>query len=112
MQEMPDYANNVFVTRKFLREWSKLTVNQREHARKKVALLTENYRHPSLRTHPLHRSKGYLWDCSLSKTERLVYSRYKNSLVLRSIGRHAIVEQFHIFNLSDDEPFMGFDQIS
>lgn len=94
MQEQPFFTPQVKVTDIFCQCWSKLTLQQRKRAYHKILLLVENHRHKSLKAHPLHRSPGK-WGCSLSKTDRLVYSRQGENFILHAIGGHAVVDNAH-----------------
>ncbi len=94
MEEKPFFSPEVKVTRIFCEYWLKLTPEQQKIARKKIALLVENYRHSSLKTHPIHRCPGK-WECSLSKTKRLVYARSKDGqcqYILYAVGGHDVVD--------------------
>src|SRR4051794_28296627 len=59
----------VIMTPTFLRSWLRLSSKKQAGIQQKIGFLVQNHRHPSLRTHQLHRSGGELWSCSLSKTE-------------------------------------------
>lgn len=86
----------VAVTESFWNDWSRLTKQQRERARKKIIMLAENCRHPSLRTHQLHRYGKHVWSCSLSKKERLIYFRRRSLFILYSVGNHVVTDTAHI----------------
>ena len=82
----------VVMTPLFLRAWLRLPAKKQTWLQQKIDFLVCNHRHPSLRTHQLHRSGGALWSCSLSKTERLLYSRCGRTLILYDVGSHAVVD--------------------
>jgi mRNA-degrading endonuclease YafQ of YafQ-DinJ toxin-antitoxin module len=82
----------VVMTEAFLRNWLSLPSKKQAWLQQKIDFLVRNHRHPSLRTHQLHRSGGELWSCSLSKKERLLYSRRGRTLVLHDVGSHAVVD--------------------
>lgn len=94
------FPEGVILTNLFCSYWLKLTPKQRKRARKKIMLLAKNCRHPGLKTHPVHRCPG-TWDCSLSKTERLVYSRRGSTFILHMIGGHSVIDKAHLHSFDD-----------
>lgn len=89
------FGAEIHTTPTFWHQWSNLPLRKRTLVQHKIALLLQQHRYPSLRTHPLHRCGGHLWSCSISKTERLVYSRSGLHLTLHAIGSHAVVDSAH-----------------
>jgi mRNA-degrading endonuclease YafQ of YafQ-DinJ toxin-antitoxin module len=104
----------VIVTRAFLQNWLRLSSKKQARIRQKIDFLVQNHRHPSLRTHQLHRSGREMWSCSLSKTERLLYSRCGCNIVLHAVGSHAVVDNAHIrrFSISDEHLSLETDYLS
>jgi hypothetical protein len=103
LQEKPFFSAGVIVTNLFCHYWLKLTPKQRKLASKKILLLAKNHRHPGLRAHPLHRCPGK-WGCSLSKTERLVYSRCRGLFILHAVGGHEVIDQAHLHRFDCPDP--------
>jgi mRNA-degrading endonuclease YafQ of YafQ-DinJ toxin-antitoxin module len=100
VQAWPWFGPGVMVTRDFVSCWSRLHSHKQEIVRQKIALLIKSPHHPSLRVHQLYRAGRRIWNCSLSRTERLIYTRHQRGWTLHFIGSHRIIDTVHIRHFS------------
>jgi addiction module RelE/StbE family toxin len=85
---------DILVSEDFVRMLDSLSLSMRDIVRRKIRLLAENPRHPSLNVHPLHQVKERdIWDCYISDSMRLLYEIEEGKLHLWDLGSHAIVDK-------------------
>lgn len=101
-QKTLDFGEQVRYTSRFLRTWKTLPHQQQRCAEQKIRFLVANPRHPSLRIHQHHRSKGTTWECSVSLTTRILFQYRKGGGVfLCDVGGHAILDRAHQRNFAE-----------
>lgn len=75
-------------TRRFLKSFARLPASMQEKVKKRIALLADNPRHPSLHTKSIQGASG-IYEARVDIDYRMTYERDKNdTLVLRVIARH------------------------
>ena len=75
-------------TQRFLKSFARLPVPVQEKIKKKIALLAEDPRHPSLQTKPIQGATG-LYEARIDRDYRMTYERdTDDTLVLRVVGKH------------------------
>ena len=79
-------------TKRYLALYRKVPPNLRALAEKKLKLLLQNPRHPSLR---LHKMEGYTnrWEISVTRRYRITFKIEADEYVLRKIGPHDILRE-------------------
>jgi len=88
---------DILVSEDFVRMLDSLSFSMRDIVRRKIRLLAENPRHPSLNVHPLHQVKERdIWDCYISDSMRLLYEIEEGKLHVWDLGSHAIVDKVHL----------------
>ncbi len=82
---------DILVSEDFVRMLDSLSLSMRDIVRRKIRLLAENPRHPSLNVHPLHQVKERdIWDCYISDSMRLLYEIEEGKLHLWDLGSHVL----------------------
>lgn len=82
----------LFVSDHFLAGLDELPSDLKRQTLRKLDLLAENPRHPSLNAHRLERAAGK-WECYITMSHRLVYEPIEEGLRLWYIGAHQIVDR-------------------
>ena len=79
-------------TRRFQRDYARLPPPLQERARKQLALLLANPRHPSLR---IKKVKGYenLWEGRITQQYRVTFRIEGETVLLLRIGTHDLLRQ-------------------
>jgi len=66
----------------------------RRIAARKIALLSRNPAHPSLKVHRVKRGTG-LWECAITFRYRLLFEREETGVRLVDIGPHGVIDHVH-----------------
>ncbi|HOD03930.1 MAG TPA: ATP-dependent helicase [Anaerolineaceae bacterium] len=82
----------LFVSDHFLAGLDKLTADLKKQTLRKLELLAQNPRHPSLNAHQLERAPGK-WECYITMSHRLIYEPVEEGLRLWYVGAHQIVDR-------------------
>ena len=81
-------------TARFQKNYKKLNENEKKQIRNKLALLSENPMHPSLRTKHIQGVKN-LFECSVNMSVRIIwYYEDTQIIVLLDVGQHDILKQY------------------
>ncbi len=90
--------NTIEMTDTFERVLSQLPESMKEIVNKKIRLLAENPKHPSLNTHRIQKIKVnmHIWECYITESMRLLYEMREGVLRLWYLGSHAIVDNVHL----------------
>ena len=81
--------NKILYSKKFVKEFKKLSKDIISIAIKKEIIFKENPLHPSLRLHELHGQFKGIWSISITDNYRIIFERMKNGDILFiSIGKH------------------------
>ncbi len=84
----------LFVSDQFLAGLEQLTADLQKQTLRKLDLLANNPRHPSLNAHQLHKVPGK-WECYITMSHRLIYEPVEGGLQLWYVGSHKIVDRVH-----------------
>lgn len=79
-------------TRHFTEDFRRLSQDVRIHAEKTIRLLKENPRHPSLRAKKMEGTRG-IFEARVSRSHRMTFHLEEDTIVLRRIGTHAILDK-------------------
>jgi len=79
-------------TRYFIREYQNLPKDIQKQVDKKLELLENNPRHPSLRVHKIKKTKEIL-EGRVTKNYRFTFRIERDFCILRRIGTHKIIEK-------------------
>ena len=71
----------------FKKDYKNLTLNIQKQTDKKIALLINNFRHPSLRVKRVQRTKD-IWEGSITKNIRFTFQIIRDAYILRRVGEH------------------------
>jgi len=76
-------------TKKFIKQYAALTVNEQTAVKNKPAILAENQFHPSLRTKKYHSKYNNLFEMSVNMDIRVLW-RYEGKLIIIALeaGHH------------------------
>ena len=81
-------------TEKFQKNYKKLSDNEKKQLKNKLALLTENPMHPSLRTKRIQGTLD-LFECSVNMDIRIIWYYEDNTMIiLVDVGHHDILRKF------------------
>ena len=72
---------------RFKKDYKYLSLEEKKQFKKKIKLMTENLRHPSLRTKKIQGTKG-IFETSINMTIRLTWRFVEDGFYLRGIGPH------------------------
>lgn len=77
----------LYFSKKFLQKIKNLSKNIQKIAKKKLDILRENPKHPSLR---VKKIQGYLniFEASINMDIRVTWEHYEEGIYLRNIGHH------------------------
>lgn len=100
-------SGDVLTTDAFERGLSQLSHSMQTIAMKKIRLLAENPKHPSLNTHRIRQIKAdvHIWDCYITESIRLLYEVRDGMLYLWDLGKHAIVDNVHLRSFAANTRF-------
>lgn len=83
----------VYYTRAFRKDFQDLPKEMRNQTEKQLKLFVDNPRHPSLRTRRIQGSRRSIWEGRVSPGYRFTFEWEGDTVILRRIGRHAIIDQ-------------------
>lgn len=78
---------NIYYSELFADKVSQLPVEVKRTLKKKLGLMMENPRHPSLRTKKI-QGQINLFEASITKDIRMTWQYSKDGILLRNIGEH------------------------
>jgi len=79
-------------TNRFLQDYKKLPAHIRKQTDRKLAYLTEDIAHPSLRIKRVRKYKD-IFEGSITKDYRFLFQITTDAYILLRIGRHDILEK-------------------
>ena len=79
--------DNVYLTPRFKRFFSRLNKEEQEQARTKLELFFEDSRHPSLHSKKIKGTTG-IWESRVNDDIRFTWQYYQDGVLLRVIGHH------------------------
>jgi len=82
---------NVFHTKRFQKDYQKITKDLQEKIDEKLAIFITNSHHPSLRIKKLEGREN-IWEGRISKNYRFTFSILGDTFILRRIGSHKILK--------------------
>ena len=83
----------IFLTKRFTRDYEKLPPKLQKRCDEKLLLLLKNPKYPSLRTKKL--GTGYkvaIWEGRVTEKYRFTYQIVRESYVIRRVGSHTILK--------------------
>lgn len=80
----------IFYTKKFEREYKKLTDNLKDKAESKEKIFRKNPFDQKLKTHKLSGELNNLWSYSVDLKYRVVFEFYEDNVIFHSVGNHDI----------------------
>ncbi len=87
-------AYNITYTRRFEKNYKKLTSSEKRQIKTKVEILSDNPFHPSLRTKRIQGTDD-LFECSVNMDIRIIWYYEGDQLImLLDVGHHDILERF------------------
>jgi mRNA interferase RelE/StbE len=78
---------NICFSDLFLDSVKHLPIDIKKVLKKKLDLLTDNPKHPSLRTKKIKGSEG-MFEASINMDIRMTWEFYEDGILLRNIGKH------------------------
>jgi mRNA interferase RelE/StbE len=78
---------NIYFSDLFLENVNHLPVEAKKALKKKLDLLVDNPKHPSLRTKKIKGTED-IFESSINMDIRITWEFYENGILLRNIGRH------------------------
>ena len=78
---------NIYFSDLFLESVKRLSVDVKRALKKKLDLLADNPKHPSLRTKKIKGSEG-IFEASINMDIRMTWEFYEDGILLRNIGKH------------------------
>jgi len=81
----------VRVTRRFSKDYKKLSLDIQKRLDRKLEFLLNNPRHPSLRMHKIQGSEG-VWEFSITMNYRVIFEIVDDCYVLLGVGPHDILD--------------------
>jgi mRNA interferase RelE/StbE len=78
---------NIYFSDLFLENVNYMPVEARKTLKKKLDLLVDNPKHPSLRTKKIKGSED-IFEASINMDIRITWEFYEDGILLRNIGRH------------------------
>ena len=87
-------AFQITFTDRFRKHYNNLTETEKKQLRNKLALLSENPLHPSLRTKRIQGTEG-LFECSVNMDIRIIwYYEGDTLIILVDVGHHDILKKY------------------
>ncbi len=81
-------------TSRFQKHFKTLTMQEKKQLHKKLEILAENPRHPSLRTKSIQGTDD-LFECSVNMDIRIIwYYEGDKMIILVDVGHHDVLKQF------------------
>ncbi len=81
-----------FRTRRFKKDYRKLSLDIKKRTNEKLKLLLQNPSHPSLRVKKVRKYQN-IFECSITKNYRLLFEIDKRFYILHQIGTHDILDK-------------------
>jgi mRNA-degrading endonuclease YafQ of YafQ-DinJ toxin-antitoxin module len=78
---------NIYFSDLFLDGVQRLSVDAKKELKKKLDLLADNPKHPSLRTKKI-KGREDIFEASVNMDIRITWEFYEDGILLRNIGRH------------------------
>jgi mRNA interferase RelE/StbE len=78
---------NIYFSDLFLDSVKRLPIDVKKVLKKKLDLLADNPKHPSLRTKKIKGSEG-IFEASINMDIRMTWEFYEDGILLRNIGKH------------------------
>ena len=78
---------NIYFSDLFLDSVNRLPVDVKKALKKKLDLLADNPKHPSLRTKTIKGSES-IFEASINMGIRMTWEFYEDGILLRNIGKH------------------------
>lgn len=78
---------NIYFSDLFLDCVQRLSVDAKKALKKKLDLLADNPKHPSLRTKKI-KGREDIFEASVNMDIRITWEFYEDGILLRNIGRH------------------------
>jgi mRNA interferase RelE/StbE len=78
---------NIYFSDLFLESINRLPIKVKKALKKKLDLLADNPKHPSLRTKKIKGSEG-IFETSINMDIRMTWEFYEDGILLRNIGKH------------------------
>jgi mRNA interferase RelE/StbE len=78
---------NIYFSDLFLDSVKRLPIEVKITLKKKLDLLADNPKHPSLRTKKIKGSEG-IFEASINMDIRMTWEFYEDGILLRNIGKH------------------------
>jgi mRNA interferase RelE/StbE len=78
---------NIYFSDLFLESVNRLSVEVKKALKKKLDLLADNPKHPSLRTKKIKGSEG-IFEASINMDIRMTWEFYEDGILLHNIGKH------------------------
>jgi mRNA interferase RelE/StbE len=78
---------NIYFSDLFLESINHLPIKVKKALKKKLDLLADNPKHPSLRTKKIKGSEG-IFETSINMDIRMTWEFYEDGILLRNIGKH------------------------
>lgn len=66
----------------------KLSIQEKRQLKKKLEIMIDNPRHPSLRTKKLKGRNNNIFEASINMNIRMTWEYIENGILLRNIGEH------------------------
>jgi len=98
----------IVVSDEFLGALDAMPYELKERALEKIGLLSENPKHPSLKTHRVRRTKDK-WEGYITDAHRVIYEPAGDEIRLWRIGDHSIIDRAHTFSFSPHTSFRRLD---
>jgi mRNA interferase RelE/StbE len=78
---------NIYFSDLFLDSVKRLPIDVKKVLKKKLDLLADDPKHPSLRTNKIKGSEG-IFEASINMDIRMTWEFYEDGILLRNIGKH------------------------
>jgi len=78
---------NIYYSELFAEKVKQLPLETKKSLKKKLAMLIENPRHPSLRTKKI-KGQENIFEASITKAMRMTWQYTEDGILLRNIGEH------------------------
>ena len=78
---------NIYFSDLFLDSVNRLPVDVKKALKKKLDLLADNPKHPSLRTKKI-KGSGDIFEASINMDIRMTWEFYEDGILLRNIGKY------------------------
>jgi len=78
------------VTERFKKSYKQLSPDEQKTLHKKLAVMSKNHHHPSLRTKKV-QGTDHIFECSITMAMRITWQYDGEAIVLRIVGDHDAV---------------------